>query len=181
MKNYIYILAALVISSCISSNTSAICDVGISRELAMHRKENIHNLQYKLHFGIPQHKDSAVGGNIDISFTLERAQEVVLDYRETENIKLVTANGAPVQYKLHNEHLIIPKSCMQRGENHVEVSFIAANQSLNRREEFLYTLLVPDRPRTVFPCFDQPDMNAYHRETDPHRICPWRGPHIGWN
>ncbi|HWJ26360.1 MAG TPA: M1 family aminopeptidase, partial [Flavisolibacter sp.] len=26
--------------------------------------------------------------------------------------------------------------------------------------DFLYTLLVPDRARTVFPCFDQPDLKA---------------------
>ena len=24
----------------------------------------------------------------------------------------------------------------------------------------MYTLLVPDRARTLFPCFDQPDMKA---------------------
>ena len=32
--------------------------------------------------------------------------------------------------------------------------------SLNRNEDHLYTLLVPDRARTLFPCFDQPDIKA---------------------
>lgn len=46
------------------------------------------------------------------------------------------------------------------GENRVTVEFTANDQSLNRRDEFLYTLLVPDRARTLFPCFDQPDMKS---------------------
>lgn len=40
------------------------------------------------------------------------------------------------------------------------IEFTANDQSLNRRDEFLYTLLVPDRARTLFPCFDQPDMKS---------------------
>ena len=160
MKNFLYILAALLLGSCISDNTSTLYDAGISQELALHRKENIHNLQYALHFNIPQQKDSAINANIDIAFTLDKPQEVIIDYREPENVQSVTANGIPTSYKLHNEHLIIPKTALQKGENHVEVTFVAGNQSLNRRDEFLYTLLVPDRARTVFPCFDQPDMKA---------------------
>jgi aminopeptidase N len=31
---------------------------------------------------------------------------------------------------------------------------------LNRKEDFLYTLFVPDRARTAFPCFDQPNLKA---------------------
>jgi aminopeptidase N len=46
------------------------------------------------------------------------------------------------------------------GNNCLTIEFIAGNGSLNRSEEFLYTLLVPDRASTVFPCFDQPDMKA---------------------
>lgn len=46
------------------------------------------------------------------------------------------------------------------GENRVTIEFTANDQSLNRRDEFLYTLLVPDRARTLFPCFDQPDMKS---------------------
>ena len=160
MRNFLYILAALLLGSCVSDNTSSLYDAGISQELAQHRKENIHNLQYALHFSIPQQKDSAINANIDIAFTLDQPKEVIIDYREPENIQTVTANGNSTQYKLLNEHLIIPKNSLQKGENHIKVSFIAGNQSLNRRDEFLYTLLVPDRARTVFPCFDQPDMKA---------------------
>ncbi len=48
------------------------------------------------------------------------------------------------------------------GENTVEIAFTAGDQSLNRNDSFLYTLLVPERARTLFPCFDQPDMKALY-------------------
>ena len=37
--------------------------------------------------------------------------------------------------------------------------------SLNRNDDFLYTLLVPDRASTLFPCFDQPDIKANYTLT----------------
>ena len=45
----------------------------------------------------------------------------------------------------------------------MSIGFNLDNQSLNRRDDLVYTLLVPDRARTLFPCFDQPDLKAtYH-------------------
>jgi aminopeptidase N len=46
------------------------------------------------------------------------------------------------------------------GANQIEILFDAGEKSLNRNNEFLYTLLVPDRASTLFPCFDQPDIKA---------------------
>lgn len=48
----------------------------------------------------------------------------------------------------------------RKGKNDIYIRFTAGNQSLNRNDEFLYTLLVPDRARTVFPCFEQPNLKA---------------------
>ena len=42
----------------------------------------------------------------------------------------------------------------------MEIFFDAGEKSLNRNDEFLYTLLVPDRASTLFPSFDQPDIKA---------------------
>ena len=56
------------------------------------------------------------------------------------------------------------RDCLRLGSGGREPgsdTFTPADQSLNRRDEFLYTLLVPDRARTVFPCFDQPDMKSF--------------------
>lgn len=49
---------------------------------------------------------------------------------------------------------------MVLGANQIEILFDAGEKSLNRNNEFLYTLLVPDRASTLFPCFDQPDIKA---------------------
>ena len=53
---------------------------------------------------------------------------------------------------IQNEHIVIPAALTRAGENTVDIVFTAGDQSLNRNDEFLYTLLVPDRARTLFPC-----------------------------
>ena len=63
---------------------------------------------------------------------------------------------------IQNEHIVIPAALTKAGGNTVDIVFTAGDQSLNRNDEFLYTLLVPDRARTLFPCFDQPDMKALY-------------------
>jgi aminopeptidase N len=42
----------------------------------------------------------------------------------------------------------------------VVVEFASGDESLNRHDEFLYTLFVPARAQFACPCFDQPDMKA---------------------
>lgn len=155
-------LLALLLSGCYgtTSDNSSMYDCGISKELAISRKENIKNPEYNLLFRIPQSKESAVYGNIDIEFDIDAPQEVIIDFREEQNICSVNANGNATTYKVHNEHIIIPATAFIAGHNSIGISFIAGDQSLNRNDEFLYTLLVPDRARTIFPCFDQPDMKA---------------------
>ena len=69
-------------------------------------------------------------------------------------------NGRKVPYTVKDEHIVIDTREVANGENRVTIEFTANDQSLNRRDEFLYTLLVPDRARTLFPCFDQPDMKS---------------------
>lgn len=160
MKHILYILAAIILCGFESNYPKSLYDAGVSQELAKLRKANIHNLEYSLRFNIPMQKDSAVVGEIGIAFTLEQQQEVIIDYREEKDVISVEANGSPIAYKTENEHIIIPKKAIKKGSNLITVSFVAGNQSLNRREELLYTLLVPDRARTVFPCFDQPNLKA---------------------
>lgn len=48
----------------------------------------------------------------------------------------------------------------ENGENAVDVAFTSGDNSLNRNDDYLYTLFVPDHARSVFPCFDQPDLKA---------------------
>ena len=143
------------------NNNVAVYDVGISKELAVLRKQTIKNLKYRLTFLIPKEKSIAVEGEVTVSFDLDYSQEVILDFRNNaDHLKQVLVNGEVSNVIFKDEHLIIPKQELKDGPNEVNIHFIAGDQSLNRHDEFLYTLLVPDRARTVFPCFDQPDLKA---------------------
>ncbi len=119
-------------------------------------------MKYELSFSIPRQKETPIDGDITLRFDLAAAQEVLIDFREERGkIKEVIANGKPVSdVRFENEHIILPASLTAKGANDIQIRFIAGNQSLNRNDEYLYTLLVPDRARTVFPCFEQPNLKA---------------------
>lgn len=136
-------------------------EAGVSHELARFRKEHFGQVKYNLFFSIPESKQEPLKGNAEIQLTLKEKQPVIIDFRgESSQVALVLLNGQPVPYEVKNEHILIPADRSVVGTNKVTVDFIPADQSLNRRDEFLYTLLVPDRARTAFPCFDQPDMKS---------------------
>ncbi len=147
------ILLTIIMSAC--SEQSTRYEAGVSHDLAMWRKATIEELKYNIDINIVENV-----GSVDISFSLKQSEEIVVDFRATENILDVKLNGGEVKHKIFNEHIVISKSEVKAGENIVSVTFNVDNQSLNRNDEFLYTLLVPDRARTLFPCFDQPDMKA---------------------
>lgn len=128
-------------------------DKGVSRELAEWRKASISNVRYSLHFDLVANRGIAT-----ISFDMAEPDEVVIDFRNTDLVVDVSR-----EHRLQNEHIIIPREATVTGENSVEIIFKVDNQSLNRNDEFLYTLLVPDRARTLFPSFDQPDMKAVYK------------------
>jgi aminopeptidase N len=135
---------------------------GVSKELATYRKANISQLVYQLKFSIPKDKEEKILGENVMTFDLSSInQDLQIDFRESaDHIQAVKCNGKTSAFRFENEHLIVPKSDLIAGSNKIEIDFIAGNTSLNRNEEFLYTLFVPDRARTAFPCFDQPDLKA---------------------
>jgi aminopeptidase N len=134
---------------------------GVSWELADFRKKNYERIHYKLFFNIPEIKMKAVAGEVEISFLLEKKQPLIIDFRaEPEQVLFVKLNRKPVDYIFEDEHIIIGANAVSSGKNHLHIAFTSNDQSLNRRDEFLYTLLVPDRARTLFPCFDQPDLKS---------------------
>ena len=135
---------------------------GISKTLADYRQAMIRNLGYTLHFTITNGKTAPVLGQETIYFTLKSNNiPLPIDFKEkTDHLQQVKVNGQPISIDHQNEHLVIPKEHLKVGPNTVEIKFIAGDLSLNRNEEYLYTLLVPDRARTVFPVFDQPNLKA---------------------
>lgn len=136
-------------------------DAGVSRELAQLRKQEIKDLHYDLRFSIPRDKHTPVTGEGRIRFRLDAPTEIVIDFREAKDkIAEVKVNGQAAEYTFRNEHIILPARLTQAGENAISVRFTAGDQSLNRNDDFLYSLSVPDRARTIFPCFDQPNLKA---------------------
>ena len=167
MKKLCYMLAvALAIVLCVGCDTEQghLYDEGVSKELAQKRKETIKELVYDLHFTIPDSLGQAVNGRVAISFALDEADEVVVDFRQpAEKIHSVEVNGESAEYFAVNEHIVVGRQWTVAGQNTIVIDFEAGDQSLNRNEEFMYTLLVPDRARTLFPCFDQPNLKAEYR------------------
>ena len=159
---YLTLIINTIICGCqVNRQHDRIYDEGVSIELAKLRKQTIKNLGYTLDFNIPADKNAAVEAEETIRFTLDKAQEIIIDFRENmDRIHELTVNGQPCAWDFNNEHIIIPKSAIRKGKNYIDIRFTAGEQSLNRNEEFLYTLLVPDRARTVFPCFEQPNLKA---------------------
>ena len=164
MKHILYLtlFVCILLGSCqANKEPNNLYEEGISLELAQLRKQEIKDLKYSLRFSIPEQKQEAVEGETRIHFTIQKPQEIILDFRESaDKVKEVSVNGQPTEYTFLNEHIILPKSSTIEGKNEVYIRFTAGNQSLNRNDEFLYTLLVPDRARTVFPCFEQPNLKA---------------------
>jgi aminopeptidase N len=158
----------LVISSCQTlKETNSILQDGVSKELASFRKQQVSDVAYKLSFSIPEKKDSPIPAELTVNLkVLSLKEPLYLDFNEkTQNLKSITVNGVAIAVRHEKEHLIIPIENLKLGSNLIAVSFIAGDLSLNRNADFLYTLLVPDRASTLFPCFDQPDIKARYTLT----------------
>lgn len=140
---------------------------GVSLELATHRKATISDITYRLHFDIPAEPDAPIDADLEIRFSLADASlPLQLDFREREDrLQEVGVNGAVSEWRFENEHLVIPAGELVTGENRIAIRFTAGDTSLNRNPGYLYTLFVPDRARTVFPLFDQPDLKAVYELT----------------
>ena len=146
------------------TNESRLLEAGVSLELATQRKARISNLATRLHMEIPESLDQPVLGRVVHRFDLEqRTADLVLDFQALEDDVIhVSVVGRELEAVLTNEHVVIPAKELAPREVPVEIriDFRAGELSLNRHANYLYTLLVPDRARTLFPCFDQPDLKA---------------------
>ncbi len=148
---------------------SIMVETGVSQPLAKARKQAISQLAYALKFDIPAQKSQPILSTETITFDWAevrskkstRPAQLPIDFKEERaHIQNVSVNGAAIPVVFESEHLLISTAFLKPDKNTISIQFIAGNLSLNRNDEYLYTLLVPDRARTVFPCFDQPDLKA---------------------
>ena len=135
---------------------------GVSRELARQRAATVSGLHYELDFVIPEQPDADIGGRVVVAFDLlDDTTALALDFTGgADRVRGVSSNGEPAAWRAEREHIVIPAAALTRGRNEVEIEFVAGSAALNRNPNYLYTLFVPDRARTAFPLFDQPDLKA---------------------
>ena len=143
---------------------------GVTFRLAEMRKSAISKVEYDLRLELQ--KTGPISASITIRFQFEDDANVpiVLDFNAPPaQIKACRFNGQDSSPKISQGHLVWPATIAASNEQRsttpqeIQIDFVAGDQSLNRNDEFLYTLLVPDRASTVFPCFDQPDLKARFR------------------
>ncbi|SEC05436.1 aminopeptidase N [Maribacter dokdonensis] len=164
MRILIYLgLALSIFCSCKNEqHSTTTLKAGVPEEMAMYRSSQISDVHYNLSFNIPTELEEPIPSQLELNFNLEQLQEpVILDFKEeTSKIKSISINGKNATILHEQEHIILHTKHLITGKNTVTIAFIAGELSLNRNEDYLYTLLVPDRARTLFPCFDQPNIKA---------------------
>ena len=161
-KTHALYLVFLCLLSCITSPKVITNTSGVSIDLAQYRKSQISKVVYDLSFYIPKQKRGVIPSKLKLTLIVsDLANPLYLDFKEeSKNLKLLSVNEQIIEIQHELEHLIIPQEYLILGQNKIIIDFIAGDLSLNRNDDYLYTLLVPDRARTLFPCFDQPDIKA---------------------
>ena len=165
-KLVVSIPLVLLASCAMPHSEDVLYQPGVSIELAQMRKATYSDLSYNLFFSIPENKADDIVGRSTLCVTLKTLHPLILDFRaEPSQIKTVQANGEKVDYECRDEHIVIDPTHLKIGENVIDIQFVASDEALNRREDLMYTLFVPDRARTLFPCMDQPDLKASYTLT----------------
>jgi len=159
--------ACIIFFGCNQVKEKKNIESGVSLLLSKERKSRISNTNYNLFFDIPSLKTEPINAVLNLSFELNsNKNRILLDFKEQTNKILSVKKGqTPIAIKHENDHLVIDPKNLTVGKNEFEISFIAGDLSLNRNDEFLYTLLVPDRARTLFPLFDQPNLKSTYELT----------------
>jgi len=162
--HYKWMLSTLLILSILSScmEPTRVPEKGVSLELAESRKALLSDIRYKLYLEIPDSVSQPITGRQEIHFRLEQpVKQLVLDFDVPPgHLRQVKTKGKPAGHQHINEHILVDGEDLQQGQNKLELTFTAGDLSLNRNDDYLYSLFVPDRASTAFPCFDQPDLKA---------------------
>lgn len=140
---------------------TALVAPGVSQTLAQSRARQIRDLHYHLRLQVPTNHRERISGEVHIQFT-STGGDIILDFAHPQDsVSAVLLAGTPIPYQVREEHIVIPR--LPAGPLHLTIRFRAGDLALNRQPDFLYSLFVPNRAATAFPCFDQPDLKARFR------------------
>ncbi len=137
-------------------------EAGVALTLADARAASVSDLQYNVALTLPADRTAPVTGTVAARFALADAgQPLVLDFRApADHVLGVQLDGDSVAYTVPTDHIVIPASALSVGEHTVTVRFRSTDAALNRQDDFLYALFVPDRASTALPVFEQPNLKA---------------------
>ena len=125
---------------------------GVSRDLAQHRSATISDIRYGPTLRIPESPSERIHGLESVALNIsDSTQPLVLDFRApAEDVLSVHSFESELPYEFINGHIVVPPSALNSGSNVISIEFLAGDLSLNRNEQFMYTLFVPDRASTAF-------------------------------
>lgn len=158
--HYGFPFLVLLLAACQTHKQPAPVETGISKQLADWRLKHISNLSYQLKFISPASRTKPIHGELQAAFQLDTTDRALqFDFKGTA-VQRVVVNGKAVPVRWETQHVILDRTWLKKGVNTVAMQFTSSDQSLNRNDDYLYTLFVPDRASTAFPCFDQPNLKA---------------------
>jgi aminopeptidase N len=146
-----------------AGNEVAPLELGTSLTLAQQRSKQLSNISYTVQFSIPQSSQDPIEGSEEIAFDVkDQSEPVVLDFQVplASAVKSFAVNSKALPLEITQGHLLIPANALSPGSNVVSLKFQAGSAGFHRRDDFLYTLFVPNGASRTFPCFDQPDLKA---------------------
>lgn len=161
-------MSLLLVYSCNqTAEKPIVLETGVAQELAQYRSQQISQVQYQLQFDIPNEITTPIAANLDLNVVIhDLTSPLILDFNPDRSLPIaIIVNEKKIKTIHEQEHISIPSQHLKLGKNKINIRFTAGELSLNRNEDYLYTLLVPDRARTLFPCFDQPDIKATYQLT----------------
>ncbi len=159
MRIKVITLTLVVALSMATASAQSLGD-GVSRQLAQHRAQHLSQVSYRLGFTVPDNKTEAVSYVDTVRFVWDGVGDVVLDSQGGTLDSSIIVNGRRRTGTRSDEHITLSTKWLRRGCNEVILRGTSSDGSLNRQQDYMYTLFVPDHARSAFPCFDQPDLKA---------------------
>ncbi len=165
MKYLYIVIISIALAACSNHINPELTEIGVSKQLAEFRKEQLSDVKYILSFDIPEKRTDSIAASVEIQTSVaDKTTPIILDFKpDNTNLISVQLNGKNTDFSQENEHIIIPIDALSGNKASIKILFTAGEMSLNRQDNYLFTLLVPDRARTLFPCFDQPDIKANYQ------------------